>query len=249
LILTSGPASDLLAEIEANDPSADGTENEPGAQERYAVRNRLIQRLVGVAMDAGWDWGYDAHEVIVGGIRQSWPVVFIELPTGQVSWHLAPYTGKYDGHTTEEKYRRCAAFTADSRPRGSSADARQSPSHLLAAFHTRPGVDCVQPPAPTVDVPGLPARVDYIREEAQELHDAVEAGDLIGVADALGDLAYVVYGAAWRCGIDLDAVITEVHRSNMTKTPTPGDGKAIKGPGYSPPNLAAVLAGPTPEES
>ena len=83
---------------------------------------------------------------------------------------------------------------------------------------------------------GLAARCDFIEEEAAELRSAVERGDVTGVADALGDLAYVVYGAALHFGIDLDAVVAEVHRSNMTKTPA-GNGKAVKGPGYRSPDL------------
>ena len=62
----------------------------------------------------------------------------------------------------------------------------------------------------------------------------------MGVADALGDLAYVVYGAALHFGIDLDAVVAEVHRSNMTKTAA-GNGKAVKGPGYRAPDLREIL--------
>ena len=83
--------------------------------------------------------------------------------------------------------------------------------------------------------------MSYIEEEARELREAVEAGDVVATADALADLGYVVYGAAWRFRIPLDAVVAEVHRSNMTKTPTPGDGKAIKGPGYSRPDVARIL--------
>ncbi len=51
---------------------------------------------------------------------------------------------------------------------------------------------------------------------------------------------YVVYGSALRVGIDLDTLLAEVHRSNMTKTPA-GDGKAIKGPNYEPPALSWLL--------
>jgi hypothetical protein len=50
-----------------------------------------------------------------GGIKldpqePDWPVVYIELPTGQVSWHVPAYAGEWDRHDTEEKYRRCRAF-------------------------------------------------------------------------------------------------------------------------------------------
>ena len=116
-----------------------------------------------------------------------------------------------------------------------------SPAQLVDEFHRRPGADCPQPPTPTVNVPGALDRVGYIEEEARELREAVEAGDVVAAADALADLVYVVYGAAWRFRIPLDAVVAEVHRSNMTKTTTPGDGKAIKGPGYSRPDVARIL--------
>ncbi len=89
-------------------------------------------------------------------------------------------------------------------------------------------------------------RCDFIDEEAAELRSAVERADVTGVADALGDLAYVVYGAALHFGIDLDAVVAEVHRSNMTKTPA-GNGKAIKGPGYRSPDFREIVTRHCPE--
>lgn len=60
-------------------------------------------------------------------------------------------------------------------------------------------------------------------------------------------VVYVAYGTALSYGIDLDAVLAEVHRSNMSKLGADGrpihreDGKAMKGPGYTPPDIAAVL--------
>ncbi len=87
---------------------------------------------------------------------------------------------------------------------------------------------------------------DLIAEEFDELQSAWAAGDLVEVADALGDLAYVVYGAAIEYGIDLDRVIREIHRSNMTKLGEDGkpiyrsDGKVMKGPNYSPPDLSFI---------
>jgi len=72
---------------------------------------------------------------------------------------------------------------------------------------------------------------------------AVAEPNKVKVADALGDLLYVVYGAALEWGIPLDDVVAEIHRSNMTKDvgATRADGKITKGPGYEPPDLAAVL--------
>lgn len=92
-------------------------------------------------------------------------------------------------------------------------------------------------------------RYDLIREELDELFDALFDRDLVAIADALGDLAYVVYGAAVTYGIDLDPVIREIHRSNMSKLMPDGsvayreDGKVLKGPNFTPPNLAPLVTG------
>ena len=103
---------------------------------------------------------------------------------------------------------------------------------------------------PTADVGAdqVALRLALIQEEVGELAEAASAGDLIGVADALADIVYVAYGTAHVYGIDLDAVLDEVHSSNMTKLGADGrpirraDGKVLKGPGYRPPDIAAVLA-------
>jgi predicted HAD superfamily Cof-like phosphohydrolase len=90
-------------------------------------------------------------------------------------------------------------------------------------------------------------RQALIDEEVDELRAAAATGDLVGVADALADIVYVAYGTAWTYGIDLDAVLDEVHASNMTKLGADGrpvrraDGKVLKGPDYRPPDVARVL--------
>ena len=72
--------------------------------------------------------------------------------------------------------------------------------------------------------------------------------DLVEVADALTDINYVTYGAGHTFGIDLNACCEEVHRSNMSKLGADGKpvkdarGKVLKGPAYSPPSLAPLLA-------
>ena|SRR5579875_1605470 len=116
--------------------------------------------------------------------------------------------------------------------------ADRSPAVLVRQFHTHVGAAIRSTPA--LDVPGAGRRCEFIEEEAAELRAALAAGDAVAVAVALADLTYVVYGTALHFGIDLDAVLQEVHRSNMTKTPA-GDGKAIKGPDYQPPRLAPIL--------
>lgn len=90
-------------------------------------------------------------------------------------------------------------------------------------------------------------RIELISEELQELVDACKAGDIIEVADALTDILYVTYGAAHSFGIPIDECFKEVQRSNMSKLGEDGkpiyreDGKVMKGPNYSVPNLKNVL--------
>ena len=90
-------------------------------------------------------------------------------------------------------------------------------------------------------------RIALLAEEVDELADAVAASDLVAIADALADIVYVAYGTAVTYGIDLDMVLGEVHRSNMSKLGKDGrplirdDGKVIKSDQYFPPDVARVL--------
>ena len=101
------------------------------------------------------------------------------------------------------------------------------------------------PEFPTEETAKL--RIDLIVEELNELIDAKEDKDLIGIADALTDILYVTYGAGHAFGIDLDECFREVQRSNMSKLGEDGkpiyreDGKVLKGPNYSEPNLKKTL--------
>jgi predicted HAD superfamily Cof-like phosphohydrolase len=84
-------------------------------------------------------------------------------------------------------------------------------------------------------------------EELGELQEAIDACSVVDIADALGDLVYVLYGTALTFGINLDAVVAEIHRSNMSKLGSDNrpvmrsDGKVLKGRNYSPPDIAAAL--------
>jgi len=106
------------------------------------------------------------------------------------------------------------------------------------AYRTRPTLPSAEE---------LKLRVKLILEEAHEFDDSAAIGDLVGMADALADLTYVVLQATLVCGIDLDPVFREVHRSNMTKVWEDGtvhrreDGKILKPPTYSPADVARVL--------
>lgn len=67
------------------------------------------------------------------------------------------------------------------------------------------------------------------------------AGDIVKIADAIADIAYVITGTAVTYGVPFDAVFQAVHVSNMTKTADPRHGKLVKGPGYQPPRIAEIL--------
>ena len=85
-------------------------------------------------------------------------------------------------------------------------------------------------------------RYDLIREELEELRDALDKKDLKEVADALTDILYVTYGAGHAFGIDLDKCFEEVQNSNMSKLDENGKpiynekGKVMKGPNYFKPD-------------
>jgi predicted HAD superfamily Cof-like phosphohydrolase len=60
-------------------------------------------------------------------------------------------------------------------------------------------------------------RFDLIKEEVDELSDAIKDKDFPEVVDALGDILYVVYGAGSSFGVDMDKVLDKIHKSNMSK--------------------------------
>ncbi|MDB3946811.1 nucleoside triphosphate pyrophosphohydrolase family protein [Candidatus Pelagibacter sp.] len=91
-------------------------------------------------------------------------------------------------------------------------------------------------------------RIDLIKEELDELQEAMKNSDLLEVADALTDILYVTYGAGHAFGIDLDKCFDEVQNSNMSKLGENGEpiynesGKVMKGPNYFKPNLSKFVS-------
>ena len=91
-------------------------------------------------------------------------------------------------------------------------------------------------------------RIDLIKEELNELQEAMKNNDLLEVADALTDILYVTYGAGHAFGIDLDKCFDEVQNSNMSKLGENGEpiynefGKVMKGPNYFKPNLSKFVS-------
>ena len=90
-------------------------------------------------------------------------------------------------------------------------------------------------------------RLDLIKEELNELTEAIDSKDLLEVADALTDILYVTYGAGHAFGIDLDKCFEEVQNSNMSKLDENGkpiyneSGKVMKGPNYFKPDLSKFI--------
>ncbi|MEV0487620.1 hypothetical protein AB0I69_44350 [Streptomyces sp. NPDC050508] len=121
-----------------------------------------------------------------------------------------------------------------------------SPADLVREFHLTFGLDART--TPTEVAPDLAAhRGELLAEEAAEVAEVSVIGPLDRLAHELADVVYVAYGTALVHGIDLDAVIAEVHRSNMTKIGPDGqiarrtDGKVLKGEHYEVPDVSGVL--------
>jgi len=103
------------------------------------------------------------------------------------------------------------------------------------------------------DKPSFPSakitqlRYSLIKEELNELKEAIDKNNLKEVADALTDILYVTYGAGHAFGINLDACFTEVQSSNMSKLGKDGKpiynehGKVLKGPTYFKPDLSKFV--------
>ena len=90
-------------------------------------------------------------------------------------------------------------------------------------------------------------RYELIKEELDELKEAIDKKDIKEVADALTDILYVTYGAGHAFGIDLDKCFEEVQNSNMSKLDENGkpiyneSGKVMKGPNYFKPDLSKFV--------
>ena len=116
-------------------------------------------------------------------------------------------------------------------------------------FHEAFGVPVARQPTAAVSDDLRELRIKLMEEELAEYKAAAAAGDLIAIADALTDLAYVLFGTYVSHGLQeaADALFDEVHRSNMSKLDEHGrpiyraDGKVLKSARFSPPDLSAVL--------
>jgi len=121
--------------------------------------------------------------------------------------------------------------------------------HALKQFHTAFKLGYADKPTATIGTDKINLRHRLMAEENDEYLEAAKNGDLVEVADALGDMLYVLCGTIIEHGMHdkIDAVFEEIHRSNMSKLDADGkpiyreDGKVIKGDNYVSPELADLF--------
>lgn len=124
--------------------------------------------------------------------------------------------------------------------------------HQLKAverFHKTFGLNVQTQPKERLDDELIKLRFELMNEENEEYLEAAQQGNLIEIADALGDMLYILCGTILEHGLQdkIEAVFDEIQRSNMSKLDDNGkpiyraDGKVIKGPQYFKPDLKTIL--------
>ncbi len=116
-------------------------------------------------------------------------------------------------------------------------------------FHEAFGLGVQQNPMAGLSSQKLKLRFDLMDEENKEYLEAAENHDLVEVADALGDMLYILCGTILEHGMQhkIEEVFNEIQRSNMSKLGADGkpiyreDGKVMKGPNYFKPNIESIL--------
>jgi len=118
-------------------------------------------------------------------------------------------------------------------------------------FHEAFGLGVSHSPIARLSAQKLKLRFDLMDEENNEYLEAAEDDDLVEVADALGDMLYILCGTILEHGMQhkIEEVFNEIQRSNMSKLGADGkpiyreDGKVMKGPSYFKPNIESILNG------
>lgn len=116
-------------------------------------------------------------------------------------------------------------------------------------FHDAFGIPNNYTPIADITPEGALLRYELIREENEEYLQACKEGNLVEIADALGDQLYILCGTILKHGLQhvIEDVFDEIHRSNMSKLGEDGkpiyreDGKVLKGPTYFKPNIAQFI--------
>ena len=121
----------------------------------------------------------------------------------------------------------------------------------VGAFHDAFGIKNRAKPTGQLKQKEWMLRYKLMREENEEYLEAAENGDLVEIADALGDMLYILSGTIQAHGLQdlIEPVFNEIHRSNMSKLGADGkpiyreDGKVLKGENYFKPNIRSILGG------
>ena len=116
-------------------------------------------------------------------------------------------------------------------------------------FHNAFGIKNAEAPTAELSKSDILLRYKLMREENEEYLEAAEQGDLVEIADALGDMLYILCGTILSHGLEgkIAEVFEEIQRSNMSKLGEDGkpiyraDGKVLKGPNYFKPNIRKIL--------
>ena len=117
------------------------------------------------------------------------------------------------------------------------------------AFHTAFKLNIQDKPTINISEDRKKLRFELMKEENEEYLEAAQNNDLVEVADALGDMLYILCGTIIEHGMQhkIEEVFNEIQRSNMSKLGEDGepiyreDGKVLKGPNYFKPNIKAIL--------
>ena len=125
----------------------------------------------------------------------------------------------------------------------------QKQLNAVKQFHETYKIGYSQSPKASLGDAKNRLRYNLMKEENDEYLQAVQDNDLVEIADALGDMLYILCGTIIEHGLQhkIEAVFDEIQRSNMSKLGENGepmyreDGKVIKGPNYFKPNFAAIL--------
>jgi len=119
----------------------------------------------------------------------------------------------------------------------------------VAQFHDAFGIQNNYAPTSGLNAAEVQLRCDLMKEENEEYLEAAKNGDLVEIADALGDQLYILCGTILRHGLQdkITEVFEEIQRSNMSKLDANGkpiyreDGKVLKSELYFKPNIAKIL--------
>ena len=117
-------------------------------------------------------------------------------------------------------------------------------------FHEAFGIKNNISPTVQLDSSEIELRFNLMKEENEEYLEAAKKGDIIEVADALGDQLYILCGTILKHGLQhkITEVFEEIQRSNMSKLGADGkpiyreDGKVLKGENYFRPNIQRILS-------